>query len=94
MSRLSFDELDKIKKKYGVSILWSWSRIDSYITSPYEYYLKYILHKKEDVQNCAYAPCGSLVHDCLERYYNGSITSEQMLEEFEDGWLTNIDIAD
>lgn len=93
MSRLSFDELDKIKGKYGVSILWSWSRIDSYITSPYEYYLKYILHKKEDVQNCAYAPCGSLVHDCLERYYNGSITSEQMLEEFEDGWLTNIDIA-
>ena len=94
MARLTWDELDKIKQKYGVSILWSWSRIQSYVTSHYEYYLKYVLHKKEDISNCAYAPCGSLAHDCLERYYNGEITHEQMLEEFEDGWLTNIDIAD
>ena len=83
MARLTWDELDKIKQKYGVSILWSWSRIQSYVTSHYEYYLKYVLHKKEDISNCAYAPCGSLAHDCVERYYNG-----------EDGWLTNIDIAD
>lgn len=94
MARLTWDELDRIKKKYGVSILWSWSRIQSYVTSHYEYYLKYILHKREDISNCAYAPCGSLAHDCLERYYNSDITHEQMLEDFEDGWLTNIDIAD
>lgn len=94
MARLTWEELDRIKQKYGVSILWSWSRIQSYITSHYEYYLRYVLHKKEDISNCAYAPCGSLAHDCLERYYNGEITHEQMLENFEDGWLTNIDIAD
>lgn len=94
MTRLSFEELEKVKEKYNVPILWSWSRVSSYTTSPYEYYLKYILHKKEDISNCAYAPCGSLAHDCLERFYNGEITKAQMLENFEDGWIMNIDIAD
>lgn len=94
MARLTWDELDKVKKKYNVSILWSWSRINSYMTSPYEYFLKYVLHKKEDMTNCAYAPIGSLAHSCLERYYSDEINHDTMLEEFEDGWLTNIDIAD
>lgn len=92
--RKTWDELNKIKKKYNVSILWSWSRIDSYRVSPYQYFLKYILHKKEDLNNCAYAPIGSLAHSCLERYYTGEIEHDDMLVEFEDGWLTNIDISD
>lgn len=94
MARLTWDELNQIKKKYNVSILWSWSRIDSYRVSPYQYFLKYILHKKEDLDNCAYAPIGSLAHSCLERYYTGEIEHDDMLAEFEDGWLTNIDISD
>lgn len=94
MTRLTWEELDKVKKKYNVSILWSWSRVNSYMTSPYEYFLKYVLRKKEDMTNCAYAPIGSLAHSCLERYYSGEINHDTMLEEFEDGWLTNIDIAD
>lgn len=94
MTRLTWDELDKIKKKYNVSILWSWSRVNSYMTSPYEYFLRYVQHKKSDNDNCAYAPIGSLAHSCLERYYSGEINYDDMLSEFEDGWLTNIDIAD
>lgn len=94
MTRLTWEELDKVKRKYNVSILWSWSRVNSYMTSPYEYFLKYVLRKKEDMTNCAYAPIGSLAHSCLERYYSGEINHDTMLEEFEDGWLTNIDIAD
>lgn len=94
MARLSFEELDEIKEKYGVDRLWSWSRVDSFKTSKYEHFLKYILHKKEDNDNCAYAPIGSLAHDCLERYYNGEISHDEMLTEFDDGWITNIDIAD
>lgn len=94
MTRLTWEELDKVKRKYNVSILWSWSRVNSYMTSPYEYFLKYVLRKKEDMTNCAYAPIGSLAHSCLERYYSGEINYDTMLEEFEDGWLTNIDIAD
>lgn len=94
MARLTWDELDKVKQKYNVSILWSWSRVNTYMTSPYEYFLRYVLRKKSDNDNCAYAPIGSLAHSCLERYYTGEIDHDDMLSEFEDGWLTNIDIAD
>lgn len=94
MTRLTWDELDRVKKKYNVSILWSWSRVNTYMTSPYEYFLRYVLHKKSDNDNCAYAPIGSLAHSCLERYYTGEINYDDMFSEFEDGWLTNIDIAD
>lgn len=94
MARLTWEELDKVKERYNVSQLWSWSRINTYMTSPYEYFLRYVLHKKADNDNCAYAPIGSLAHGCLERYYSGEITNNDMLSEFEDGWLTSIELAD
>lgn len=94
MSRLTWKELENVKKKYNVSRLWSWSKINTYMTSPYEYFLKYVLHKREDNDDCAYAPIGSLAHSCLERYYSGEINNNDMLAEFEDGWLTSIDIVD
>lgn len=94
MTRVTKETLNNIKKKCGVDILWSWSRINTFQTSPFEYYLKYVLHKKGDNDTCAYAPIGSLVHSCLEKYYSGEIRYEDMIDEFEDGWITSIDIAD
>ena len=94
MARLSKEELDKIKKKYNVSTLYSWSRISCFLTSPYEYFLKYVLHKKEDVDNCAYAPIGGICHNIIEDFYNGKIKYDDMIREFEDGWMTAIDLAD
>lgn len=94
MTRLSKEELDKIKKKYGVSRIFSWSRVNTYMTSKYEYYLKYVKHVKEDRTDCGYAPLGSIAHDTLDAFYEGDISYEDMIDQFEDGWLTAIDIAD
>lgn len=94
MTRLTKDELEKVKQKYNVSTLYSWSRVNCFMTSPYEYFLKYILHKKEDVDNCAYAPMGGICHSIIERYYGNEIKYEDMIQEFDDGWTTSIDIAD
>lgn len=94
MARLSKEELDKIKEKYNVSTLYSWSRINCFMTSPYEYYLRYVLHKDYDVDNCAYAPIGGICHSIIEEFYGGKIKYEDMINEFEDGWLTAIDLAD
>lgn len=94
MARLSKEELDKIKEKYNVSTLYSWSRINCFMTSPYEYYLRYVLHKDYDVDNCAYAPIGGICHSIIEEFYGGKIKYEDMISEFEDGWLTAIDLAD
>lgn len=92
--RLNKEQLNKVKDKYGVDELYSWSKINCFLTSPYEYFLNYILHKKEDNANCAYAPLGSIIHQVIEDYYNGKIKYENMIEQFKDGWITIIDIAD
>lgn len=94
MARLTNEQLDKVKEKYNVSTLYSWSKINCFMTSPYEYFLKYVLHKKEDADNCAYAPLGGIAHSIIERYYGNVISYEDMIQEFEDGWTTAIDIAD
>lgn len=94
MTRLTNEELNKVKEKYNVSTLYSWSKVNCFMTSPYEYFLKYVLHSKEDVDNCAYAPLGGIAHSIIEKYYGDEIKYEDMIQEFDDGWVTAIDIAD
>lgn len=94
MTRLSGAELEEVKKEYNVSRLWSWSRINTFMTSPYEYYLHYVLGKKEDNDNCAYAPIGGISHSILEKFYTNEIKYENMIGEFRDGWTTAIEIAE
>ena len=93
MARLSWEELDRVKKKYNVSTLWSWSRVHCFQTSHWEYMLKYIQHIKEDRRDCIYAPMGGLAHDIIERFYSGKIKYEDMLNEFEDGWVVNYEVS-
>ena len=92
--RLTSEELQKVKDKYGVDELYSWSKTNTFMTSPYEFYLQYILHKKPDIDNCAYAPMGGICHTIIELFYGNKIKYEDMINEFEDGWTTAIDIAD
>ena len=92
--RLTSEELKKVKEKYGVDELYSWSKINTFMTSPYEFYLQYILHKKPDIDNCAYAPMGGICHSIIERFYGNEIKYEDMINEFEDSWTTAIEIAD
>ena len=54
-------------KKEGCDRIWSWSKINTYMISPYEYYLKYILKEKEDKKDCIYATTGGIAHDILEK---------------------------
>ena len=92
--RLSYDELNKIKDKFGVDQLWSFSKFDSYRTSKYEWMLKYIKHLPENNEKqSAYASLGGAVHDVLEGLYDGTIKYEDMTEQFDDIWTTNIEIA-
>lgn len=94
MARLSYEELEKIKKKYGVTRLWSWSRMNTYITSKFEYLLKYILKSKEDRCDSCYTTLGTICHDTLEKFYEGKIKYEDMISDYNDGFTTAITIAD
>lgn len=91
--RLTKEELEKVKSKYGVDRLYSWSKVNTFMTSPYSYFLSYVLNKTPDNCNCAYAPLGNICHQAIEDFYSGKIPFEKMLDDFKDGWLTSIDIV-
>lgn len=94
MARLSYEELERIKSKYGVTRLWSWSRMNTYMTSKFEYLLKYILKSKEDRCDSCYTTLGTICHDTLEKFYEGEIKYEDMIDNYNDGFTTAIKIAD
>ena len=74
MARKTSEELKSICKKFGVNTLWSWSRYHCYKQDKWEYYLKYILHEKEDRTNSIYCVSGGNVHDIIENlYYANSV---------------------
>lgn len=93
MARKTYEELKKIMEQENCSRIWSWSKFNCFKTSPFEYYLKYIKHAEEDRQDCIYTSTGSLAHDIIEKFYTGKIKHEDMIGEFEDGWITLHDIA-
>lgn len=80
--------------KENCNRLWSWSKIHCFKISPYEYYLKYVKKIKEDIANSIYVVTGGISHDILERHYLGELPYEKMIDDFEDGWITAVDIAD
>lgn len=94
MARLTSEELQTLMKNEGVGRIWSWSKWNCFHTSPYEYFLKYILHKKEDRTDCIYTTTGGIAHDIMERRYTGKLPYEQMIDDFEDGWVTAFNIAE
>lgn len=94
MARLTGEQLREVMKQFGVTEVWSWSKVDCAINSLYEYLLKYILRVKEDRTDCAYATMGGICHSVIEDFYSGKIQFTDMIEQFNDGWLTAIDIAD
>lgn len=94
MARLSYEELESVKKKHGVTKLWSWSKMNTYMTSKFEYLLKYILKSKEDRCDSCYTTLGTICHDTLEKFYEGKIKYEDMISDYNDGFTTAITIAD
>lgn len=91
--RKTYEELNELCKKYKVDRLYSWSRFNKYKTSPFEYYLSYIKHEKEDKEPAPYGLIGNSIHDSLEKYYKDEIKFEDIENEFSDYWCTIIDIS-
>ena len=94
MPRLSYEEIEKIKKQHNVQRVWSWSRMNTYMTSKFEYLLKYILKSKEDRCDSCYTTLGTICHDTLDKFYEGEIKYKDMIDDYNDGFTTAITIAD
>ena len=88
MARKTKEELNELCKKFHTNTLWSWSRYHCYKQDRWEYFLKYVLHKKEDRSNSIYCVSGVNVHDIIEKLYTGQIKYEDMPELYEDSLFT------
>ena len=91
--RLTKEQLEEVKIKYGVDRLWSWSRVNTFLTSPYEYFLQYIKHEKPLQDDSAYAPLGTVAHDLLEKYYSNKIKKEDIADKFDESWMEQITLG-
>lgn len=91
--RKTSEELQAIMKQENCDRIWSWSRINCFHTSPFEYMLKYIKRIPEDRQDCIYTTTGTIAHDILEKFYTNQIQREDMASQFEDAWLVAHDIS-
>lgn len=66
-------------------ITWSYSKLSSYHTCPYSWYLTYVLHQRGE--DNVYGVLGGKIHECLEQIFKGKMDIEeakrQWIEEFE-----------
>ncbi len=82
--RISYEDLNKLKKKFKVNTLWSWSRYNSYHNDPYGYMLKYIKHVPEQIKDSIWGISGGIVHDIIEDYYEKKITYYDMIDVYKE----------
>lgn len=82
--RLTTEQKFNLKNQYNVETLYSFSRIDTFKTCPYSYYLKYILNTKQ--KNNIYSLLGNISHDIIQNYRLGKISYSEMAERFEEKW--------
>lgn len=92
--RKTSEELNELCAQFGVDRLWSWSRVNCVHNSLYEYFLKYIKCVSPDRDNSIYTVTGGICHDIIEKFYKNEIAYEQMIDEFNDGWMTAYEIGE
>lgn len=81
MARLSGDIYKKLRKKYDVDTIWSFSRINTYLDQPWCYRMQYI--EKADVNgDNIYSYFGTICHDIIESYYEGHHQAHELLGIF------------
>ena len=81
--RLTFEQQNILKEKYGVDRLWSYSRLSTFTERPWEYKIVY-LDKSARSEN-VYGIMGTIAHDIIQGYYEGQFKSHnEMVDEFDN----------
>lgn len=80
--RLSNEQQEMIKAKFGVNRLWSFSRYNTYVEQPWEYRIVYLEHKVRTSN--VYTYLGTYCHDIIQDYYDGKLKYEDMSKRFNE----------
>lgn len=68
------------------SMTWSFSRVTSFASCKYAWFLKYLLHPDRVWPEMFFSSFGSKMHELLADYYRGSATPDQMAASLI-GWF-------
>lgn len=68
---------------------WSYSRVNSFGSCRYKWYLRYICRKKQ-CKEMFFASYGSFIHNILERFYKRELTSGQLLSTYLTEFSTQV----
>ena len=67
---------------------WSFSRLNSFSSCPYEWYLHYIMGNAGEEQ--FYASYGSFVHELIAEFYNGELKKEDLADAFQNRFSSEV----
>lgn len=67
---------------------WSFSRIETYNSCPYQFFLKYIVGASK--VPLFYSSFGSFMHKLMERFYKGELKREDLVIEYLTGYQSNV----
>ena len=70
------------------NMTWSYSRINSFFTCPYQFYLKYVLSSRSQKQ--FFSDYGSFMHKILEKHLLGDLSKEEAIQYYCDNYNTEI----
>lgn len=88
LTRLNNKQLDRLKKKYNVDRIWSFSRINAAESCFWDYWARYVKHMKLD-SSSVYTEWGTNSHDLVQEYVIGNIdaeTASQKWLEYVESW--------
>lgn len=80
--RLGKEELNYLKQKYSVDRIWSYSRLNTYVSQPWVYRMTYLEKEKVRTENI-YSVLGGKVHDVVQDFQEGKTNREEMSDAYE-----------
>lgn len=83
--RLSYEQLEGLKARFGVDRLWSYSRMSTYLEHPWEYRIVYL--EKLTRSSNVYTYFGTICHDIIQDFYDGKHTYEAMIDIYDKAIL-------
>lgn len=88
--RLSKEQMEGLKSKYGVDRLWSFSRLSTFVERPWEYRIAYL--ERLTRSSSVYTEWGTNCHDLIQDAYVGEYSFEEMGQKYDEklaGWRKN-----
>ena len=69
---------------------FSFSKLSTYHTCPYQYYRNYI--KRQHGENNGFSEYGSVVHEILENYFRGNLEVFELEQKYEEA-IADVEVS-